>query len=129
MIKRLRSEEGASAVEFALVLLPLMLLLMGILDFGRLYDQQLSLSAAAREGVRVMAISNNVANARTAVRNSTDLSPALTNAQIVFTPTTCTSGATVSVAVTYPMDSLTGFFTGLLSGKNLQGRATMRCNG
>jgi Flp pilus assembly protein TadG len=129
MMKRLQAEEGASAVEFALVLLPLMLLLMGILDFGRLYDQQLSLSAAAREGVRVMAISNNVADARTAVRHSTDLDPVLSNAQIVVSPATCTSGTTVTVTVTYPMESLTGFFAGLVSGEDLRGRATMRCNG
>ena len=128
-MRRPQSDDGASSVEFALVLLPLIFLLMGILDFGLLYNRQLGLSAAAREGVRVMAISNNPAGARSAVRNSTDLGPALTDAQIVFSPATCTSGGTVAVTVTYPMASTTGFFDGLLSGKSLQGKATMRCNG
>ncbi|MEO7375260.1 MAG: pilus assembly protein, partial [Nakamurella sp.] len=72
---------------------------------------------------------NDAAVARTAVRNATSLSPALTNAQIVFSPTTCTTGATVAVTVTYPMDSATGFFKGMFTGKTLQGRATMKCNG
>jgi len=53
-MKPLRSDRGATAVEFALVILPLALLLMGIIDFGRAYSQQLELSSAAREGVRVM---------------------------------------------------------------------------
>ena len=129
-MKRLRSDDtGASAVEFALVMLPLLLLLMGIIDFGRTYDAQLSVSAAAREGARVMAISNSPAAARTAIQHSAALNPAIGSAQISFSPASCSAGATIAVTITYPMSSVTGFFTGMMSGKNLHGRATMKCNG
>ena len=53
------TERGAVAVEFALLAPVLVMLLLGIMEFGRAYNTQISLSSAAREGVRVMAISNN----------------------------------------------------------------------
>jgi Flp pilus assembly protein TadG len=129
-VKRLRTDDtGATAVEFALVMLPLLLLLMGIIDFGRTYNAQLSLSAAAREGARVMAISNDPAAARTAIQNSALINPGVAASQVSFSPATCSAGATVAVTITYPMTSVTGFFTGMMSGKHLYGRATMKCNG
>jgi Flp pilus assembly protein TadG len=128
-MRRLAPDTGAAAVEFALILLPLMLLLMGVIDFGGVYNKQLSMSAAAREGVRVMAISNNPIAARAAIRNSTAFNPAITDAQIIFSPVTCSAGGTVAVTITYPMASTTGMFTPIMSGKSIHGQATMRCNG
>ncbi len=49
-MRRFRSESGAAAVEFALVVPILLLLVLGIIEFGRAYNIQNSLSAAAREG-------------------------------------------------------------------------------
>lgn len=51
-----RSEHGAAAVEFALVLLPLLLLLMGIVEFSRVYYMQLRMQRAADEAARVIAL-------------------------------------------------------------------------
>ncbi len=97
-MSRFRRDRGAVAVEFALVLIPLLIILMGIIDFGRAYNQQLSLSAAAREGVRVMAVKNVASDARTATKNAAQgFSPVLTDAQIVISPATCSIGATVTV--------------------------------
>ena len=53
------TERGAVAVEFALLAPVLVMLLLGIMEFGRAYNAQVTLSSAAREGVRVMAINNN----------------------------------------------------------------------
>jgi hypothetical protein len=50
------SAEGAAAVEFALVISLLFLLVGGIIDFGFAFNAQVSLTHAAREGVRVEAI-------------------------------------------------------------------------
>lgn len=47
-----RDEDGAVAVEFALVVIPLMFMFFGIIGFGFLFSQQLSLSHAAREAAR-----------------------------------------------------------------------------
>lgn len=65
-MRRLRSDSGAVAVEFALVLIPLLLILMGVIDFGRVYTQKLTLTSAAREGARVMAVQNDPIAARIA---------------------------------------------------------------
>ena len=45
-------DRGAAAVEFALVLLPLLLLVMGILDYGRFFFDSVSLRQGAREAAR-----------------------------------------------------------------------------
>ena len=52
MLARLKREDGANAVEFALVLPILIVLLFGILYGGIAYNRQLALTQAAREGAR-----------------------------------------------------------------------------
>jgi Flp pilus assembly protein TadG len=47
-----RREEGAAAVEFAICLLPLLLILGGIIDFGQCCYMQLTISSASRAGAR-----------------------------------------------------------------------------
>jgi Flp pilus assembly protein TadG len=133
-MRRLRSDSGAVAVEFALVLIPLILILTGVIDFGRAYTQQLSLSAAAREGVRVMAVQNDPVAAKAKVREAAPaLSPALTDSQIAISGTGCPAGypvgQTVTVTVTYPLTSITGMFDSLFSGEHLTGKGVMRCGG
>ena len=120
-------EGGAAAVEFALVLPILLLLLMGIFEFGRAYHIQTALSGAAREGVRVMALQDDAAEARaTAKAASPQL--ALTDSQISVTPTTCsgTTPGTATVTVTYPVELMFGLFGADFS---LTGNGTMRCHG
>ena len=128
---RLRSERGATAVEFAFILPLLLVLVLGIAEFGHAFQVSGTLSAAAREGVRVMALQNDPVAARTAVRTAaSSLNPAVTNSQITITPAGCpTAGmtsTTVWLTVTYPMPFLTGFFG---SGVTLNGTGVMRCNG
>jgi hypothetical protein len=88
------------------------------------------LSAAAREGVRAMALRNDPAEVRNVVRNAaSSLDPAITDAQITITPASCplTGGSTsVRVTIDYPMPFLTRFFG---SGIDLTGTGVMRCNG
>ncbi len=47
-----RGERGASAVEFALVVIPLLMVIAGIVNFGVVFAQQLSLDNAVRAGAR-----------------------------------------------------------------------------
>jgi Flp pilus assembly protein TadG len=107
----------------------LVVLVLGIAEFGHAFHVQGTLSAAAREGVRVMALQNDPAAARAAVRNATSsLRPAVTNGQVLI-PVTCpaTGGPTnVRVTVDYRMPFLTGFFG---AGVQLSGTGVMRCNG
>ncbi len=51
-----RAERGAAAVEFAIVLTVLLLILLGIIDFGRLLYVSQGVKAASREGARVAAV-------------------------------------------------------------------------
>ncbi|MGY1712393.1 TadE/TadG family type IV pilus assembly protein [Geodermatophilus sp. SYSU D00758] len=132
-MRRLRSERGASAVEFAFIVPLLIVLVLGIAEFGRAFQVQGTLTAAAREGARAMALQNDRALARAAVQDAAaSLDPAVTSAQIAITPTSCpvtvTGAGTTNVEVTisYPMPYLTGFFG---STVQLTGTGVMRCNG
>jgi Flp pilus assembly protein TadG len=131
MGKRLRDERGASAVEFAFIVPLLIVLVLGIAEFGRAFQVSGTLSAAAREGVRVMALQNDPAAARAAVRNAaTSLDPTITDGQIAITPAACPTvngGSTnVRLSITYSLPFLTGFFG---DGVELTGTGVMRCNG
>ena len=127
---RLREERGASAVEFALILPLLVILVMGIIDFGRGFQVQGTLSAAAREGVRMMALQNDPAAARAVARSTaSSLEPALTDAQITITPATCPAGTgstTVRLTIDYDLPLLTGWFGATV---DLTATGVMRCGG
>lgn len=127
-MRRTRAPDaGAAAVEFALVIPLLVLLVLGIAEFGRAYNVQLSLSAAAREGVRVMAIENDPAAARAATRAAAvTVRPALTDDQIAISPTSCSTGQNATLTVTYQFEFLTNL---LGNGPELTGLGVMRCNG
>ena len=118
-------ERGAAAVEFALVLPVLVTLVLGIAEFGRAYNQETILAAAAREAARTMAVQNSAVTARTAAKTVAS-SLGLTDAQITGLPTTCTSGSTVNVTITYQSASLTGFFG---ATRTLVAKGAMRCGG
>ncbi|MFS0717440.1 TadE family protein [Arthrobacter sp. 1P04PC] len=120
------SERGAVAVEFALLAPVLVMLLLGIMEFGRAYNVQVSLSSAAREGVRVMAINNNPAAARIAVKNAApQLQPAITDANITVSPSPCTSGAQVTVTISYTLSTMTG----IAGPFPMSGKGVMLCGG
>ena len=52
LLRRGSGQEGAAAVEFALLILPLVLLIGGGLDFGHAYYIQHLITTASREGAR-----------------------------------------------------------------------------
>ena len=53
-----RTERGASAVEFALTVPFLLLLVAGVINFGFAFAEQLALDNAAREGARYAVVDN-----------------------------------------------------------------------
>jgi Flp pilus assembly protein TadG len=129
-VRRLRSDRGAEAVEFALIAPILILVLVGIVEFGRAYHVQSMLSAAARDGVRVMALEDDPAAARDVTVASA--SPvALESANVTVSPASCqdASGGTIptaQVVVTYKFEFLAGM---LGPDITLTGKGTMRCFG
>jgi Flp pilus assembly protein TadG len=58
-------DRGAAAVEFALLLPLLLLLLFGIIDFGRALSAQVTITQAAREGSRLDALNQPNVTGRT----------------------------------------------------------------
>lgn len=127
-------DRGAAAVEFALVLPILLLLVVGILEFGRAYHVQTTLSNAARDGVRVMALQNSVSAAKLAAKASSPLPLADGQITVSVTPTasTCTpTGAatppTATVIIRYPFALISGLLP--IDDFIITGKGTMRCNG
>ena len=78
---RISREEGVAAVEFALILPVLALLLFGILEFGRVWSQYQVFQGAAREGARCAAVQ--------ATKFSTcKIQPSIDNAAAPYDPDT-----------------------------------------
>ena len=120
------SERGAVAVEFALLVPVLVLLVLGIMEFGRAYNAQVSLSNAAREGARVMAISNDATAARSAAKSAAvSLNPKLLDTNFTFSASSCTSGAQMSVTIKYTLKTLTG----IAGPFAMEGVGAMQCGG
>lgn len=131
-----KSERGAAAVEFALLAPVLIMLLLGIMEFGRAYNAQITLSNAAREGVRVMAINNSQSSAKAATKNvASALNPGLKDEKIVFTyqttpattpiPTSCAANVQVTVTIDYSLSTMTG----IAGPFAMKGTGTMQCGG
>ncbi len=106
-------DRGAAAVEFALVFPLLLLIVFGIIDFGRALNAQITLTQAAREGARLDAVGD--ANVVTATQQAaTGLSP------VSVTVTTCPPGVAPDndaiVKVSYQFSFITpiGAIAGLI---------------
>jgi len=126
--RRLLGERGAAAVEFALVVPVLLVLLFGIIEFSKALNTQATLSAAAREGARTMITAGTVATALTAVQNAAG-ALGLPATAVSIVPATCVgapANTTVTVTITYRQV----FASGVLgsTGVTLTGTAAMRCS-
>jgi len=130
-MRRRRRERGAAAVEFALVMPLLLTLVLGIAEFARAYNTQTTVSAAAREGVRVMALQNSVSAAKASTKGAAAPAVILTDGDITVAPSCPPPGtnpsATTTVTVRYTMPFITSYFG--LAPLNLTGTGVMRCNG
>jgi Flp pilus assembly protein TadG len=91
-------ERGAAAVEFALVLPLLVIMLLGIIDFGLYYYNDLQLTHAARDAARYLSV-NNVAGAQAAIGGATLVSTVINSQGL--TPATSGQPATVTLRATY----------------------------
>jgi len=112
------SEKGQSAVEFALVLPLLLVLLLGIIEFGWFLNAKITITGAAREGARHYAIhKNDTAGVENIVSNY--LNPAIVSTSTV-SATTADSTTTpiikmAVVTVTGQVSGITGAFNGLMA--------------
>jgi Flp pilus assembly protein TadG len=118
ILSRLRRDDGQAFVEFALVLPILVALLLGIVQFGIVFNNYETMTDAARVGARKAAVSrfigDNGASATTAARNAAS---DLTQSNLTVDVSSCapgtypcasqdwtTPGNEVTVKLTYPYD-------------------------
>lgn len=120
-----RRDRGAAAVEFALVAPVLLALVGGIVEFSHAYNLQISVTQAAREAAREMAISDDQSAAAVAAAAG---APGLNTGSFTyaFVPGACSDGETMTVTITYPASTLTGIFGSTVT---LTGVGAMRCGG
>lgn len=131
-----RKERGAVAVEMAIVLPLLLLILLGIIEFGRALNVQVSLTQAAREGARYAAIHYSEAGLDVS-GTALAAAPALAGLGVTVTSnaTICTSGANVTVTTKVTLTSMTGFLDAGFFGApgvfplHMAGVGVMRCGG
>ena len=145
---RRRRHRGAAAVEFALVVPLLVMILFGIMEFGYAFFIQASVASAARVGVRSYAINwntvaapgNTAAQNETAARNTAialaKSAPGLVTSDFVPNPTispsctTTTVGSQTTLTLTYRYHSLTGLLDGVLGQSIIvTGKGSMACGG
>jgi len=69
-----RDSNGQSLVEFALVLPFLIILILGMIEFGWILNGKITLTSAAREGARVAIIYESADKAKAAVKSAVDKS-------------------------------------------------------
>ena len=116
---RLRSETGQSMVEFALLLPILLVVALGILQFGIIYNNYVTLTDATRVGARQAAVSrfagDSGAGATAFAKSSAaGLDWTKSGASLTITSTDWTTpGSNITVTGTYPYSvNLLGFVVG-----------------
>jgi Flp pilus assembly protein TadG len=128
-------DRGSVAVEFALLLPILLLLVFGVVDFGRAISAQITLTQAAREGARLAALgqpnSTVVSRAQAA---ATGLSP-VTVTVTTSCPVNAGAGVDAVVQTSYafsfvtPVGSIAAMFGGVSYGSpvTLSAQGEMPC--
>ncbi|HEX6235571.1 MAG TPA: TadE family protein [Acidimicrobiales bacterium] len=117
-----REERGAVLVEFALILPVLLMLLVGIIEFGRAYNTTVSMQSAAREGARELALRRSAAEVEQAVR---DAAPSVEIDAVAQDPCPATGDGEAEVFVTEDFTFGIPFVD--LGTKTLSATGVMRC--
>lgn len=129
-------EKGAVAVEMAILLPLLLLILMGIIEFGRVFNVQISLTQAAREGARHAAIHHHKPSLDVE-GTALGAAPSLDGLGVAVADDadSCSSGSNVRVTTSVELPSMTGFLDAEFFGApgifplTLTGVGVMRCGG
>jgi Flp pilus assembly protein TadG len=106
MVKTNKSERGQSLVEFAMILPLFMVILFGIMEFGRLWEISNLITSASREGARVAAISGS--SQSQAIQAAQNVLSAANIDDATVSVSGPNSASEVSVTVTIHYTPLTG---------------------
>ncbi|HEY7224258.1 MAG TPA: TadE family protein [Micromonosporaceae bacterium] len=98
-MKKLRhsgEDQGSAAVEFALVLPVLLVIIFGVIDFGRMLNAKITLSQATHDGARAAAVAGPDAANETITKAMGSLAPGMTITQL----SACEDASDVDATVT-----------------------------
>ncbi len=114
-------------VEFAMILPVILLILMGIVEFGRFYNAWLMVSHASREGARMASLGASTLQVEERV-DTVMLAYDTERIAVVISPSSARSrGDMVTVDVTYDMDPLTPLIGAITGGTvHLNTKTVMR---
>jgi Flp pilus assembly protein TadG len=111
----IKNEKGQSLVEMALILPILLMLLIGIFDFGRIMYNYMHLHLTTQETVRLGGLGKGDAEITQFARDYIQLGdPTLLEVLITPDETLRNSGDYVTVSLKYPVDYVTPFISHLL---------------
>lgn len=114
-------DHGSVAVEFALVVPALLLIVFGLIDFGRALNAQISLTGAARDGARLAALgySNGQVQTRVAAAAPSLSSVTVTVAQSCPPGAGPTADAQVDVSYSFSFITPIGAVFNFVGGSGL----------
>lgn len=125
-----RDDRGAQAVEFAILVPALLLIIVGIVTFGFVFNAQITVTQAAREGARLAAICAQDATCLGTVKAQVEAhAPGLSLSDSQIAVTSCPANsptASATVTVTY-VENL--HIPPLATGITLHGIASTPCGG
>jgi Flp pilus assembly protein TadG len=111
----IRKQEGQSLTEFALLVPLLLMLICGILDFGRVMYAYLHLSLAAQETVRLAGLGKGDSEITAFAKNYEQLGDAnLLHVTIFPAQTSRKSGDYVKVTLSYTLSYLTPVISNII---------------
>src|SRR4051812_42363235 len=103
----MKSEKGQSLVEFALILPLLLVLLFGIVDFGRALHAYLTIDHAGREAARAASIGGKSNQDIRDIAKAKAVGLGLTDGDVSISPGSRSSGDDVTIIITYTFDFIT----------------------
>jgi Flp pilus assembly protein TadG len=112
-------ETGQSMVEFALILLPLLMIIFGIIKFGILFGQYTTLTNATSYGARTLAVNRGAGTGPPTACSLADT--ALDSAA------TTLSTSNITISITFPSPD-TSTCTALVAGDAASVQATYPCD-
>ena len=133
LLKALRAESGSAMIEFALLAFTFVMLLLGVVEMGRMVLVYTTVANAARAGARYAIVHGNDrtgsgldgpssptsnASIQTVVKNYASagtVNTAVLTINVSYPNGNNLAGSPVAVTVSYPYDPLITFFNPLLS--------------
>lgn len=125
-----RGDRGSQVVEFAILVPALLLIIVGIVTFGFVFNAQITVTQAAREGARLAAICGQDTTCLGTVKTQVEThAPGLSLSDSQIAVTSCPANSTTAsatVTITY-VENLN--IPPLDTGITLYGTASTPCGG